>query len=133
MLYHRPYAIEFNHCDPAGIVFYPRYFEMTNHICENFFREVVGVPFAAMMAQKAGVPTVRIEVDFRNPSRLGDVLDVTLQIKKIGRSSLVVEIAATCLGEHRLTVALTLCWMSGMAAAPWPDAMRAKLQAHMTA
>jgi 4-hydroxybenzoyl-CoA thioesterase len=29
MLYHRLYPIEFNHCDPAGIVFYPRYFEMT--------------------------------------------------------------------------------------------------------
>ena len=28
MLYHRLYPIEFNHCDPAGIVFYPRYFEM---------------------------------------------------------------------------------------------------------
>ena len=43
MLYRRLYPIEFNHCDPAGIVFYPRYFEMTNHVCENFFREAVGV------------------------------------------------------------------------------------------
>ena len=133
MLYHRPYAIEFNHCDPAGIVFYPRYFEMTNHICENFFREVVGVPYADMMAQKAGVPTVRIEVDFRKPSRLGDVLDVTLEIQKIGRASMTVQIIGTCNGEHRLTVALTMCWMSDSAAAPWPDAMRLKLHGYMTA
>ena len=41
MLYHRLYPIEFNHCDPAGIVFYPRYFEMTNSVVENFFADEV--------------------------------------------------------------------------------------------
>ena len=34
------YAIDigFRHCDPAGIVFYPRYFEMMNDAIEIFFR-----------------------------------------------------------------------------------------------
>ena len=127
MLYHRPYAIEFNHCDPAGIVFYPRYFEMTNHVCENFFREVVGRSFGQMMAEKTGVPMVRIEVDFRNPSRLDDVLDVTLEVTKIGRASLTVRIVAACAGQHRLTAMMVLCWMEGMKAAPWPEEMRVKL------
>ena len=43
MTYTRHIRIEFNHCDPAGIVFYPRYFEMTNSVVENFFADVVGV------------------------------------------------------------------------------------------
>ena len=127
MLYHRPYAIEFNHCDPAGIVFYPRYFEMTNHVCENFFREVAGRSFGQMMAEKTGVPMVRIEVDFRNPSRLDDVLDVTLEVTKIGRASLTVRIVAACAGQHRLTAMMVLCWMEGMKATPWPEEMRVKL------
>ena len=127
MLYHRPYAIEFNHCDPAGIVFYPRYFEMTNHVCENFFREVAGRSFGQMMAEKTGVPMVRIEVDFRNPSRLDDVLDVTLEVTKIGRASLTVRIVAACAGQHRLTAMMVRCWMEGMKAAPWPEEMRVKL------
>ena len=49
MSYARTIRVEFNHCDPAGIVFYPRYFEMTNSVCENFFREVVGYSYHAMM------------------------------------------------------------------------------------
>lgn len=137
MLYHRRFPIEFNHCDPAGIVFYPRYFEMTNHICENFFREVVGRPYAAMMAEKAGVPTVRIETDFRAPSRLGDVLEVTLEVLRLGSSSLTVEIVAACAGQHRLTATATLVWAQEVAgvfgAQPWPGEMRAKLQDFMVA
>ena len=45
-MYERLIQIEFNHCDPAGIVFYPRYFEMVNSVCENFFREVAGLSYA---------------------------------------------------------------------------------------
>ena len=131
MLYHRRYAIEFNHCDPAGIVFYPRYFEMTNHICENFFREAVGRSYGQMMATRTGVPMVHIEVDFRAVSYLDDVLDVTLEVKKLGRASLTFEIVGSCNGQHRLTAMLILCWMEGMKAAPWPEDMRAKLVAFM--
>lgn len=39
-MYERLIQIEFNHCDPAGIVFYPRYFEMVNSVIENFFADV---------------------------------------------------------------------------------------------
>lgn len=130
MLYRRAYPIEFNHCDPAGIVFYPRYFEMTNHVCENFFREAVGVSYAAMMKQGAGVPTVRIETDFRAPSRLGDVLDVTLEVVRLGGSSVTFEIIGACDGV-RLVVLITLVWVkeevSVIAPRPWPEAMKAKL------
>ena len=61
MSYARTIRVEFNHCDPAGIVFYPRYFEMTNSVCENFFREVVGYSYHAMMVDGIGVPMARIE------------------------------------------------------------------------
>jgi 4-hydroxybenzoyl-CoA thioesterase len=85
MSYRRQIRVEFNHCDPAGIVFYPRYFEMTNSVLENFFREEVGYSYHAMMADGIGVPTARIETDFRAPSRLGDVLDWTLVVETAGR------------------------------------------------
>ena len=34
----------FKHCDPAGIVFFPRYFEMMNDCVETFFDEALGIP-----------------------------------------------------------------------------------------
>lgn len=137
MIYRRPYQIEFNHCDPAGIVFYPRYFEMTNHVCENFFREAVGVSYAEMMSQRSGLPTVRIETDFRAPSRLGDVLEVTLEVVRLGGSSVTFEIVGYGAGQVRLVTKITLVWVKEvdgvLGPRAWPDAMKAKLQAYARA
>ncbi len=132
MSYARSIRVEFNHCDPAGIVFYPRYFEMTNSVCENFFREVVGYSYHAMMADGIGVPTVRIETDFRAPSRLGDVLDWGLVIERLGGTSATFRLEARCGQQHRLTVLLTLVWLaSGHRAGRWPDPIRAALAVHL--
>jgi 4-hydroxybenzoyl-CoA thioesterase len=127
MSYTRQIRVEFNHCDPAGIVFYPRYYEMMNSVCENFFRDRVGVPFEAMVGGGHGVPTARAETDFRAPSRLGEVLDWALSVERVGGSSATFRLTATCAGEHRLTAILTLVWVAGGRPERWPDAMRAAL------
>ncbi|WP_299359771.1 thioesterase family protein [uncultured Paracoccus sp.] len=132
MPYDRIIPIEFNHCDPAGIVFYPRYFEMTNSVCENFFADVVGRSYARIIADGDGIPTVRLEVSFRAPSRLGEKLRFRLWITGVGRSSVDCRIVASCAGETRIEVVKRLVWLGGgMRAAPWPDEMRAVLQAQM--
>ncbi len=133
MIYHRPIQIEFNHCDPTGIVFYPRYFEMFNSVAENFFKDVAHRSYASMVATRQGVPTVRIETNFHVPSRLGEALDFRLKITRLGTSSITFEITAHA-GGNRLTCLLTLVWISPEARPlPWPDAMRLRLQAFMEA
>ena len=132
MTYQRTIPIEFNHCDPAGIVFYPRYFEMTNSVIENFFADVVGRSFAQMHSgaqngAQNGVPTVAIEATFVAPSRLGDKVLFALQVLTVGRTSLGVRITGVCDGQDRMRADLTLVWIDAMKAAPWPDAMRAAL------
>ena len=129
MIYTRIMPVEFNHCDPAGIVFYPRYFEMTNSLVENFFADVIGHSFAAMMDAGQGVPTARLEVNFKAPSRLGDKLAWGLQVRRIGASSVNCVATAMVEDELRLTADLTLVWVSAGKPARWPEAMRAKLEA----
>ena len=130
MSYARSIRIEFNHCDPAGIVFYPRYFEMTNSVCENFFREVVGYSYHAMMADGIGVPTARVETDFRAPSRLGEVLDWVLVVERVGGSSVTIRQEARCGGALRVVARLVLVWLSPEGRpARWPDRVRAALVA----
>jgi 4-hydroxybenzoyl-CoA thioesterase len=132
--YHRDIQIEFGHCDPAGIVFYPRYFEMINSLCENFFKDIGQFPYHRMMAQHQGVPTARVEVDFHHPSRLGEVLDFRLEIARLGTSSITFGITAWEQGINRFTCALTLVWVSPqLRAEPWPDDLRARLAAFMEA
>lgn len=131
MTYHRQIRIEFNHCDPAGIVFYPRYFEMTNSVLENFFREEVDYSYHAMMADGIGVPTARVETDFRAPSHLGEVLDWDLVVERLGNASVTFRMTATCEGKLRVAARLTLVWL-GPDKRPgrWPDHIRAALAAH---
>lgn len=130
MTYQRIIQIEFNHCDPAGIVFYPRYFEMVNSVVENFFADVVGRSFASMHSEGArnGVPTVGIEAGFQRPSRLDDKVSFTLKIERIGGSSVRVLIEGAGPDGPRLQVRMTVAWIDNMKAAPWPEDMRAALK-----
>jgi 4-hydroxybenzoyl-CoA thioesterase len=129
MTYTRIMPVEFNHCDPAGIVFYPRYFEMTNSLVENFFADVVEHSYGAMMDAGQGVPTARLEVNFKAPSRLGEKLEWRLEVVSIGGSSVSFVAIAMVADQFRLTADLTLVWVEAGKPAPWPDAMRAKLKA----
>jgi len=86
--------VRFKHCDAAGIVFYPRYFEMLNDFIEDWFAEALGWPFDAMHGPAhAGVPTAEINIRFTAPSRLGERLTRELRVRQLGGSSLTVEVA----------------------------------------
>jgi 4-hydroxybenzoyl-CoA thioesterase len=129
MTYERIIQIEFNHCDPAGIVFYPRYFEMVNSVIENFFADVVGRSFASMhFGADNGVPTVAIEAVFQRPSRLGEKVRFTLRVERVGGSSVKLWIEGHGPDGLRLRVGMTLAWIAAMKAAPWPETMRAALE-----
>ena len=130
MIYHRDIRIEFNHCDPAGIVFYPRFFEMTNSVAENFFRDIALLPYEQMMAQGAGVPTARLETNFHAPVRLGELLDWRLQITKLGTSSIGFRIEAHGASIHRLTAELTLVFVNAQGRPQaWPSDVRDRILA----
>ena len=134
MIFHHPIRVEFNHCDPAGIVFYPRYFEMVNSTCQTFFREVAGLSYAAMMDRHEGVPTARLEVNFHAPSRLEEVLDWRLSVTRMGGTSVGFQLEAHCGDSHRLTADLTLVYVSAKGRPqPWPQALRDRITAFMEA
>ena len=122
--------VRFGHTDPAGIVFYPRYFEMINEAIEDWF-EILGYSFEDMhLEQKFGVPMVHIEADFARSSRIGDDLDFCLKAVKLGRSSLEIEITVTCKGKHRFRTKGTMANvnLTEGRAVLWPEAFRKIIQ-----
>ena len=127
MSYDFPLKILFKHCDPAGIVFFPRYFEMINDCVEAFFDDIVKIPFEELLIT-AGVPTAEIRTQFKAPSRHGDRIVLTLECQKVGRSSLDLNITAKSLsGEVRFVANSTLVYVDS-AGRPktWPDHMKQK-------
>jgi 4-hydroxybenzoyl-CoA thioesterase len=128
----RSQKVQFKHCDPAGIVFYPRYFEMINDTVEAFFDEVLHWPFEEIHPE-AAVPTAAFNVAFKAPCRHGEMLEFTLTVLAIGRSSLSLRITALADGSERLVADQTLVRVDGAGrSAPWPDSVSQKVSALLT-
>lgn len=119
--------VRFQHCDPAGIVFYPRYFEMINSVVEDWFEEMLHHDFNQLHVETGmGVPTAAIDTQFHAPSRLGERLTFELTVRSMGRSSLTIQVVAYCGEQKRLTSDSTLVFvdLSSGKPMPWTEAIR---------
>jgi 4-hydroxybenzoyl-CoA thioesterase len=129
------YLIRFQHCDPAGIVFYPRYYEMLNQVVEDWFAEGLHWSFADMARERSeGIPLVHARCDFLEASQIGERLTFTLELARIGTKSFNVTITATCAGTTRLRAELVLAYVrttDRMRAIPLPDELRARMQPYL--
>ena len=99
-------TIHFSDCDPAGIVFYPQYFVMLNAHIEDWITEGLGVDYYALVSERRiGLPTVRLEVDFVAVSRMGDRVELELEVERVGGASLTLRrhIAGVG-GDRRMTM-----------------------------
>lgn len=112
MRYAHPFTVRFRHCDPAGIVFYPRYFEMINDLFEDWFAQL-GQPFHAIHATNAtGVPTVSLQAEFLRPCRLGETLELALELTELGKSSFKLAYMFTHEGEVRVRANAVVVFVS---------------------
>lgn len=101
--YERVYPIRFSHCDPAGIVFFPQYLVLFNHLLEDWFTHGLGIDYVEFIGKRrVGTPTVRLECDFRAISRMGEDVNFALWPDKVGTRSLTLAIEASCKGELRV-------------------------------
>jgi 4-hydroxybenzoyl-CoA thioesterase len=91
--YKKEVLVRFSDCDPAGIVFYPKYFEMFNNLIEDWCREELKFSFNEMVTGRGwGLPTVHLEVDFPASSSCGETLRAALVLRSVGKSSIGLEL-----------------------------------------
>ncbi|MGB3846741.1 MAG: thioesterase family protein [Sphingopyxis sp.] len=100
--------LRFAHCDPAGIAYYPRYFELCDAAIEDWTAAVLGIDRRTLhLDMGLGLPTVSLHADFAVPSRLGDRLDFTVAVTRVGRSSIDLAVDVACAGTPRFAVRFT--------------------------
>ena len=80
--------VEWGDCDPAGIVYYPRYFAYFDNCTAALF-EAAGLPKHQMLKAYGiiGIPMVDTRARFLAPSRFGDDIVVESFIAEWRRSS----------------------------------------------
>ena len=88
----RKVRIEWSYCDPAGIVFYPRYFEIFDNSTAALFESALGMTMHEMFRyfDSAGYPLARTRSRFIRPTRYGDDVVVASTIE-FGRASFSIE------------------------------------------
>jgi 4-hydroxybenzoyl-CoA thioesterase len=88
-LFRRYVTIEWGDCDPAGILFYPRYFAMFDASTAYLFEAALGCRKRDMLRRFdiVGFPMVDTKATFLIPSRFGDVVSIESRVAGFNRSS----------------------------------------------
>ena len=124
--------VRFADVDSAGIVFYPRYFEMLNAAVEDWFAVELGLDFRKMhQVDRLGVPTVKLNVEFLSPSEMQDQLTITITPTEVGRASCAFTALFSGEGRDRLRADVVLVCMDMVTqkASPWPGGVRQRMVA----
>ena len=88
----RRVEIHWGDCDPAGIVYFPRYFEIFD-ACTGELFEKAGLPKQEMLKKYGivGIPLVDTRAQFLRPATFGESVEVESRIADWGKSSFTVE------------------------------------------
>ena len=133
-----PLNIEWGQCDPAGIVYNPRFFEWFDIGAWTLVQAALGVPRNELSTRFGiiGLPLVEAGANFKSALKFGDSAELVSTITEIGRSSLSM--------QHHIYKGETLAvdgmekrvWAgphpddpSRMRAVAFPDEVRARLAA----
>ena len=94
----RQWTVEWGQCDPAGVVFNSRFFEVFDQSTWLLFEAALGVKprELAKTFNIIGIPLVDARANFLKPAKFGDIVEITSQVAEFRRSSFEI--------EHRLSV-----------------------------
>jgi acyl-CoA thioesterase FadM len=123
--------IRFSHCDPAGIVYFARYFDLLNGVVEDWFGDALGIDYHEMIGpRRIGLGYVSAGADFAKPGFMGDRLDFAVLVERIGRTSVTLRIHALRSSEPVLQARLVIVTTSLVTHTPiaLPDDLRAALE-----
>jgi len=123
--YRRPVFVSWGDCDPAGIVFNPRFFHMFDTNTWAMFSEALGVEVPKINAtyDLLGIALVDVKANFMKPAKFGDTIEIASRIAEFRKSSFVVEHKVTINGELAIEGQETRVWAKRRA--DDPDKMRA--------
>jgi 4-hydroxybenzoyl-CoA thioesterase len=133
-VYTHDQLIRFSHCDPAGIVYFPRFFDLAHATMEDWFAHGLRQPLPDLIRdRRIGTPTVTVQCDFAKPLRMGDTLRFELRVLKLGNASVQLGYSGKKDGVEHLRLTQTIAFMAldaGTATAIPPD-LRPRIEEYL--
>jgi len=125
--------IRFGHCDPAGIVYTPEYLNLFNGVVEDWYGKALGLSYHDLVGRRrTGLGYAHISADFAKPSSMGDLLDVAVIVRQLGRTSVTFTVHAFKDGIERVrsTFVTVTTSLIDHTSIPLPDDLRRALGAY---
>jgi acyl-CoA thioesterase FadM len=125
--------VRFSHCDPAGIVYFARYFDMLNGVVEDWFSAALGLDYHAFIRdRRVGLGYAHAGIDYARPGRMGETLTFVPLVERIGGGSLSLSVPAYAGGEGALAARLVIATtdLDRHRSIPLPDDLRAAVMAY---
>jgi 4-hydroxybenzoyl-CoA thioesterase len=129
--------VQWGDCDPAGIVFYPRYFEWFDASTILLFEKATGMTKIRMLEKYngAGLALLEARATFKVASQYGEDLQIETRITEFRRSSFFVQHKVTKGDTLALEGFETRLWTvrdpadpKRLKSAPMPDEVRAAFE-----
>ena len=128
--------VRWSEADPAGIVFYPRFFEWFDLGTEALF-EALGLPWRELFPAEriVGVPIVETGARFASPVRYGDLVRIETTVSEVREKTFRVEHEVSVAGRPCATGFEVRAWVArpespggALAAKPIPARVVARLR-----
>jgi acyl-CoA thioester hydrolase len=84
--------VRYGECDPQGVVFNAHYFAYFDIALTELWREAAG-GYAGMMEDGIDLQVVEATARYKAPARFDDEIDVTIEVAKLGTTSMVTSLA----------------------------------------
>ena len=120
-------------CDPAGIVYTPKFFDVFNQTIEKWFCEDLGLDYYELLGDRQiGLGYASASAEFFIPCMMGDEIEIFIRVTKIGNKSYALALHAMkgeeeALRGHFVTVTTSLQTHRSI---PIPDDIRHALEAY---
>ncbi len=108
----RTWTVEWGQCDPAGVVFNSRFFEVFDQSTWLLFEAALDVKAHELTNtfDIIGIPLVDARANFLKPAKFGDVIAIASQVAEFRRSSFEVEHCLSVNGQLAVEGMETRVW-----------------------
>ncbi len=126
------FTVTFDQVDGNGRLFFEELFVMAHRAYENFM-EKVGFGLTGLLEDKRNLlPIVHAEAKCRQPPRLGEMVQISLEVSRLGKTSFTLTCRFFVEARLQASVTTTHVWIEkeDTKPAPLPDTLRQALEGY---
>ena len=106
-------TVRFGECDPAGVVYYPVFFNWYHELMEAWFEQELKISYAQCI-KKIGFPAKNIQTEFFRPCAMGEQIRLELYLSRRTARSITLEVDIWGPDNHKKTHGSIVCVCIGV-------------------